>query len=79
MLERVFLIDKLDGLMRRKRGSSEEAHVDKAPSIDQWLTGHVPEDYVQRKPTQPGQKRVSQSFRLERKICEPSVCSQKLV
>lgn len=45
--------------MKKRRGTSEEAHVDSAPSIENWLGSNMPEDYTLRRQTQPGQKRVS--------------------
>lgn len=58
-----FLIDRLDGLsLGRKRAGNDDDKVDSTSSIENWLQSHLPEDYVFRQQTKPGQKRVSNAF-----------------
>ncbi|CAL8111689.1 unnamed protein product [Orchesella dallaii] len=51
-------LNKLDGLMKKRRTNDEAAPGDSGQSIEAWLTSNTPEDYVQRRETRPGQKRV---------------------
>jgi len=52
----------LDGLAKKPRTNDEDDQPESGRSIEAWLTGNMPEDYVQRRELRPGQKRVSKFF-----------------
>ncbi len=51
--------DRLDGLARKRTDKEDDDKVDSTSSIESWLQSHLPEDYVSRQETRPGQKRVN--------------------